>query len=91
MFRVVIANAEKMHFSICERQAFVFHKNPAIRIPAADSLASCDNQASKQGLSVQAADGWRRPAPALAAERLLRAGCGARHFSDIREVHPIIS
>lgn len=50
----------KMHFSICKRQVFVFRKkkkNPAIRIPVADSLGSCDSQASKQGLSVQAADG----------------------------------
>lgn len=56
---VVIANAEKMYLHICKRQAFVFRKKTAIRIPVSDSSGSCDSLAGKAGLAVQAADGKR--------------------------------
>lgn len=56
---VVIANAEKMDLYICKRQAFVFHKKTAIRIPVSDSSGSCDSLVGKEGLAVQGADGKR--------------------------------
>lgn len=59
-FSVVIANAEENAFFHLQEAGLCVQKkkkNPAIRIPVADSLGSCDSQASKQGLSVQAADG----------------------------------